>query len=141
MIRNIWRFWQKTRRAVPAKFQSLLTKSASDFWKSQGVYHEKYQPCPPGTVPLHRGGRNIHGQYSIHSAARAKHSRACVADGLPFVAAVWAGWKLEKMNRKNGKPPCVLRTHKAARAGRRIAILMSPRLHYITTEIRMEGKL
>ena len=54
---------------------------------------------------------------------------------------VWAGWKLEKMNRKNGKPPCVLRTHKAARAGRRIAILMSPRLHYITTEIRMEGKL
>nr|DAJ74107.1 MAG TPA: hypothetical protein [Caudoviricetes sp.]DAQ79851.1 MAG TPA: hypothetical protein [Caudoviricetes sp.] len=45
------------------------------------------------------------------------------------------------MNRKNGKPPCVLRTHKAARAGRRIAILMSPRLHYITTEIRMEGKL
>nr|DAI62839.1 MAG TPA: hypothetical protein [Caudoviricetes sp.] len=34
------------------------------------------------------------------------------------------------MNRKNGKPPCVLRTHKAARAGRRIAFLMSSRLHY-----------
>lgn len=30
----------KTRRAVPAKFQSLLTRSASAFWKSQGVYHE-----------------------------------------------------------------------------------------------------
>lgn len=45
------------------------------------------------------------------------------------------------MNRKNGKPPCVLRTHKAAMAGRRIAILMSPRLHCTTLETRMEGKL
>ena len=44
------------------------------------------------------------------------------------------------MNRKNGKPPCVLRTHKAARAGRRIANLMSPRLHCTTLETRMEGQ-
>ena len=122
MIRNILRFWQKTRRAARAKFQLPSIRSASAFWKSQGVYHEKYQPCPPGTVPLHRGGRNIHCQHSVYLAARAKHSCESATDGLPHTAAIRPKWRYKAMNRKNEKAALRVTSTQSSSERERIAM-------------------